>query len=51
MAQKNATPTKEQSRVLEKNGLKPLAWAVVKDLQFSMIVRHKITGEFRVINK
>lgn len=51
MAQKNATPTKEQSRVLEKNGLKPPLWVVVKDLQHSMIVRHRITGEFKLIDK
>lgn len=51
MAQKNATPTVEQSKVLANNGLRPEVWTVVKDLQYSMIVRNRITGEFRVINK
>lgn len=51
MAQKNATPTVEQSKVLANNGLRPEVWTVVKDLQYSMIVRNRITGEFRVVNK
>lgn len=50
-AQKNATPTKEQQRVLEKAGLTPHLWAVIKDLQYSMIVRHRVTGEFKHITK
>ena len=49
--QKNATPTKEQQRVLEKAGLIPHLWTVIKDLQYSMIVRHRVTGEFKHINK
>lgn len=42
---------KEQGKVLEKNGLQKHLWAVVNDLTNSMIVRHRITGEFRVIDK
>lgn len=51
MAQKNATPTREQQAVLVKNGLRPALWVVVKDLPGSLIVKQRITGEFRVINK
>ena len=51
MAQKNATPTKEQKEVLARNGLKEMCWVVVKDLQSSMIVKHRITGEFKVLDK
>ena len=50
-AQKNATPTKEQQRVLEKAGLIPHLWTVIKDLQYSRIVRHRVTGEFKHIEK
>lgn len=50
-AQKNATPTKEQQRVLEKEGLMPHLWTIIKDLRYSMIVRHRVTGEFKYINK
>lgn len=51
MAQKNASPTREQARILEKNGLNKLTWVVIKDLNNSMIVRHRVTGEVRVIDK
>ena len=51
MEQKNATPTKEQKAVMEKRGLKPAFWVVVQDLPRSMIVKQRITGEFRVIDK
>lgn len=51
MAQKNATPTKEQARIMEKNGLKSACWVVVKEMPRSMIVKHRITGEFRMIEK
>ena len=51
MAQKNATPTKEQTRVLLRNGLAGAEWVVVKDLAHSMIVKHRVTGEFKVVDK
>ena len=51
MAQKNATPNKEQKVVLARHGLKDLYWVVVKDLPGSMIVKHRITGEFKVLDK
>ena len=51
MAQKNATPTKEQKEVLAKNSLRPELWVVVKGLPGSLIIKQRITGEFRVINK
>ena len=51
MAQKNATPTKEQKAELERNGLKPMCWVVVKDLNTQLIVRHRITGEFKLLDK
>ena len=51
MAQKNATPTKEQARVIRKNGLAPALWVVIKDFPHSLIIKGRITGEFRVIDK
>ena len=51
MAQKNATPTSEQRAVLEKNNLNAVCWVVVKDMQGSMIVKHRITGEFKLVSK
>lgn len=51
MAQKNATPTKEQKAVMEKRGLKPAFWVVVNETPRSLIVKQRITGEFKVIDK
>lgn len=49
--QKNASPTVEQVRILEKNGLNRLTWVVVRELHHSLIVKHRVTGEFKVIDK
>lgn len=51
MAQKNATPTKEQKAVITKHNLPVAFWVVVKDLPHSLIIKHRATGEFRVIEK
>ena len=51
MAQKNATPSKEQQEIIKRNGLKPVCWTVVQDLHQSMIIRHRITGEVKLISK
>lgn len=40
MAQKNATPCKQQLEVIKKNGLNPALFVVLQDLQHSMIVKH-----------
>ena len=48
VAQKNATPTREQANVIAANGLQAAWWVVVKDFSGSMIVRHRISGEFDV---
>lgn len=51
MAQKNATPSKKQTEIIKRNGLNAQCWTVVKELSNSMIVRNRITGEFKVIDK
>lgn len=51
MAQKNAAPTKEQKAVLERNKLNPLCWVVVNETPHSLIIKGRVTGEFRLINK
>ena len=51
MKQKNATPSSEQAETLRNNGLNRLEWTVVRDLNNSMIVRNRFTGEFKVIDK
>lgn len=49
MAQKS--PTREQKAVLARNGLRPLEWVVIKELPHSLIIKHRITHEFRVVEK
>jgi len=51
VAQKNATLTKEQKAVLARHGLKDMCWVVVKDLPSSIIIKHRITGEFKLLDK
>ena len=51
MAQKNATPSKEQARIIKANGLIPIEWVVMQDLNHSMIIKHRITHEVKVIDK
>ena len=51
MAQKNATPTREQIQVITANGLKAWEWTVMQDLQHSMIVRNRFTCEVKHIRK
>lgn len=51
MAQKNATPTKAQQEVIQKAGLTPLYWTVARELPSSLIICHRETKEFRIIDK
>lgn len=51
MPQKNATPTREQQDILTRNGLRPHVWVVIKELTNTLIIKHRITNEFRVIVK
>ena len=49
--QKNATPSREQQKILRASGLNPVAWAIQKDKPDYLIVRNRLTGEFRAIRK
>lgn len=51
MAQKNATPSREQQEHMKRAGLNPHLWVVIKDLNTQMIIRHRVTCEFKVIDK
>ena len=51
MAQKNAAPGKSQAEIIKRHGLQPHLYTVVKDLPNSIIVKHRITGEFTVLEK
>lgn len=51
MAKKNKAPANDHKPILEANGLKPYLWEVEQELPDSLIVRHKITGEIKLIGK
>lgn len=51
MAQKNATPSKEQKESIIKSELNPLLWTVMKELKHALVIRHRLTGKVRVIDK
>ncbi len=51
MAQKNATPNKVQQEDIRMKGLSPLYWTVVRDLPGSLIICHRETKEFKIIDK
>lgn len=51
MKQKNASPSREQAEILRRNGLNPVLYVVVRDLTYSLIIKHRETGEFEVITK
>ena len=48
---KKKEPNQEQNAAIQKAGLKPLCWVVLQDLNHSMIVKHRVTGEVKVISK
>jgi hypothetical protein len=51
MAQKNATPTREQQASIKAAELNPLMWTVLKELPSSLIIKHRITDEVKLIKK
>lgn len=51
MEQKNSTLYKTQREIIAGNGLNHFFWTVVEELQGSLIVKNRFTGEIRVIPK
>jgi hypothetical protein len=51
VAQKNATPSAAQGKVLKQHGLNPLTWVVIKEFTGSIIVKDRFTGEIKHIRK
>lgn len=48
---KKKEPNQEQNEVIKRNGLNALCWVVLQDMPNSMIVKHRVTGEVKVISK
>ena len=51
MAQTNATLLKKQLEVIKRNKLNPALYVVIKELEDKLILKHRITGEVKVIEK
>lgn len=51
MAQKNASPKKAHAAALERAGLNKLSWVVLKELDYTLVVKHRITHEVKSISK
>lgn len=51
MAQKNATPTRKQQEIMRKNGVNSILYVVMKELDHSIIIEHRITGNVKVLDK
>jgi hypothetical protein len=41
----------ERNQVLKSSGLIPLEWMVLEDLEHHLIIRNKLNGEIKVIDK
>lgn len=41
----------QQNMVLERHKMRPMFWAVVRDLDTVLVCKNRITGEFRCISK
>lgn len=51
MTKKKKVPYNWKDEAIKRAGLNPLCWAVLEELDDGLIVKHKITGEVKVIGK
>lgn len=51
MANTKAKRNKHQGKVLKRNGLSPTFWTVLTERETYMILKHRVTGEIKHINK
>lgn len=45
------SPTREQKMILEDHGLNHKDYVILKDLVNTMVVKHRRTGEIRIVEK
>ena len=44
-------PTKEQAEYIRRAGFAPHEFTVIKELGYSLFIRHRVTGEVKMISK
>ena len=49
--QKRSTPTKEQQAAISAAGLNPHVWTCLKELSQTLIIRNRLDGTVRLIDK
>lgn len=49
--QKRTDPTKAQAEFIRRAGFMPNEFTVIKELGHSMLIRHRVTGEVKMISK
>lgn len=49
---KDTTPTEDQAKAMKNAGIEfPFLWAVMQDFPTCMIIKNRITQEFRMVEK
>ena len=51
MTKKKKAPGKEQDAAIKRAGLNPLCWVVLEDHGTYLIVKHRINGDVKAIDK
>ena len=51
MGQKNATLSTKVHEIIRANGLNPVMYVVLDNLNNTIIVKHRITSEIKVLDK
>lgn len=51
MAQKNATPTRQQTEYIRRSGRDPLYYTVIRELPHSLIVMDRLTKAVAIVEK
>ena len=49
--QKRTTPTDSQAAYIRRAGLAPHEFTVIKELNYTLFIRHRVTGEVKMISK
>lgn len=49
--QKRTDPTKAQAECIRRAGLCPHEFTVIRELAYSLFIRHRFTGEIKMISK
>ena len=49
--QKRTDPNKDQAEYIRRAGFVPHEFTVIRELAYSMLIRHRVTGEVKMISK